>query len=256
MSEALQLLLELQGIDQQRRHEEQMRAQAEEDIRNLEAELLRRQQALADFKKEQTQAATEQKHAEMDLASQEAEIQKHQAELNKVKTNEAYRALLSEIEQARRKKEETEERVLQSMEKVEALARRIRQAGEELKEFQAQAERQTEARRQAIRDCEAKIADLKIRREEIAAKVRGLDENLLRKYERVQEVTGDATVLVPIATGGKHPRGSATASCGGCGSQLTAQVVDDVKSGRAWEKTPAGVRPVACRQCSRLLYAE
>src|SRR5262245_15165703 len=54
--------------------------------------------ALEDAKKETTQLQMAKKQKELDLDNQENAFRKHSTELNAVKTNEAYKALLVEIE--------------------------------------------------------------------------------------------------------------------------------------------------------------
>src|SRR4051812_19688815 len=66
--------------------------------RQIEAE----KAALEDSKKELTHVLTERKEKEAQLASKEESVRKHMAELNSIKSNDAYRSMMGEIEKSKR----------------------------------------------------------------------------------------------------------------------------------------------------------
>src|SRR5207244_10281573 len=63
------------------------------------------------------------KAKELEVADKEAAIKKHQNELNAVKSNEAFKALMHEIDRAKAEKNQIEDAILQLMEEAEAVVR-------------------------------------------------------------------------------------------------------------------------------------
>src|SRR5438309_523011 len=88
-------------------------------IARLNADIQAAKTALEDAKKEMTQLLLTKKQKELDLETQEGAIRKHSTELNAVKSNDAYRALLGEIEKAKTDKSALEDQILQVMEQID-----------------------------------------------------------------------------------------------------------------------------------------
>src|ERR1019366_6536341 len=99
----------------------------------------------------QLQLAKKQK--DLDLDAQEASIRKHSTELNAVKTNEAYRALMGEIEKAKLGKSALEDQILQIMEQID-------QANESWREKEAGSKNNESGWLAQISDWEAKQKQL------------------------------------------------------------------------------------------------
>src|SRR6266403_5228479 len=92
-------------------------------ISGLKSDIQAAKTALEDAKKDMMQLQLTKKQKELDLDAQEAAIRKHSTELNAVKTNDAYRALLGEIEKAKEEKSRLEDQILQIMEQSDQAAR-------------------------------------------------------------------------------------------------------------------------------------
>src|SRR5438477_12649784 len=92
-------------------------------IAKLKADIQAAKTALEEAKKDMTQLQLTKKQKELDLDAQEAAIRKHSTELNAVKTNEAYRALMGEIEKAKQEKSALEDQILQLMEQMDQATR-------------------------------------------------------------------------------------------------------------------------------------
>src|SRR5437868_3559691 len=79
--------------------------------------------ALEESKKELTQVQMKEKKKEVDLSAKEEAVRKHTAELNSIKSNDAYRAMMGEIEKAKTEKSALEDEILQLMDKVDQAQR-------------------------------------------------------------------------------------------------------------------------------------
>jgi len=109
IKEKLAVLIELQqkdsNLDKYRKQMETLPRQVEEK-NNLLAGC---RAELDEGKKSATQFQLLRKEKEIELATKENDIRKHSMELNSVKSNDAYRALMSEIEKAKQDKSKLEE---------------------------------------------------------------------------------------------------------------------------------------------------
>jgi len=167
----------------------------------------------------------------MELATQEEKIRKHEMELSAVKSNEAYKALLSEIEAAKNQKSKIEDDILNLMVETDLAAGKIKEdeAASKLRQQKLEAE---------IRECEAGIE-----------KVKGALESEIKKREGfAPQVPGDVLSRYDYIRLKKKSLALAAIlgeSCGGCNTILTQTVMNEVKKGRDL---------VICESCSRILY--
>jgi predicted nucleic acid-binding Zn-ribbon protein len=141
---------------------------------------------------------------------------KAEADLARIKNNDEYRAALRQIEYFNEKVSANEDATLLTFEEEETVAERISRAEAQ---FQRARERlsgrkaELEAELQRSRD---ELSRLDARRTEI---VRGLPDELARRYERVSDARGTAVVTL------------AADSCGGCFTALPPQVINRLRAG-------------------------
>src|SRR5882672_3326964 len=152
-------------------------------ITKLKADIQAAKTALEEAKKEMNQLLLTKKQKELDLDTQEAAIRKHSTELNAVKTNDAYRALLGEIEKAKQEKSGLEDQILQIMDQSD-------QATRLWKEKEATSKADEAALQKQILDWEAKQKELE---QTIAAKETDreqafsvLPKNLAESYKKLR----------------------------------------------------------------------
>src|ERR1019366_3000932 len=119
MKDAIKSLLGLQERDQELDRLSADLASVPGKIAEIKASIDGAKKALEDAKKEATQMQLVKKQKELDLDAQETSIRKHSTDLNAVKTNEAYRALMGEIEKAKLGKSALEDQILQLMEQID-----------------------------------------------------------------------------------------------------------------------------------------
>ena len=133
----------------------------------------------------------------------------------KVKTNQEYTALNSEIAHVKERRSGLEDQVLVSFDDEELAVEKVKNLQAKLTEAVARTEaRQKELETRSAGD-KARLEELKARREELAAL---MAKPLLSKYESIR-TRKVGTAVVSVENG----------VCGGCFSALPPQTVNEVK---------------------------
>ena len=168
----------------------------------------------------------------------ESEIQDHQQKISKyrdqslnVKTNQEYKALLSEIEQAEAAIRKLEDRILEIMVAADARKEELKKAEASLQADTADNEKEKEHARQQTAEDETALAELDAQRQELRANI---NDDTLRHYDRVLKLRGSALSAV-------HD----DQMCSVCRVLLRPQVFQVVMRG---EET------MYCDSCQRILY--
>lgn len=231
MNEQLKGLIELQEVDLLL---DRIRSEIDhipKEIDRLKTESEQSQASLDELKKKITELQVDKKNEELELKTKEEELKKHQSELFSIKTNEAYTALLKEIEEGKRLKNDIEDTVLAVMEQEDALLAQEKIKKEEL------AKKKEEVTKQQ-KELEDKLQRLKQNLQEVQSdqkqKIANIKSEIVKRYQRIREKK-DGVAVVPIAD----------RFCGGCSIALPPQVINDVLKGEDL---------VACRNCLRILY--
>ncbi len=232
MRESIQYLLDLQKLDDDLiARTEEFEAQpglaaAAEQVR--EAVLAQGEAAKLALEAEELAR----RNAESAVRDAEALLQRLEGQQGQVKSNDAYRALLSEIEAAKNSISEQETAVLESMETIDAARQRKAQVDAEIAETTDRLDgegREREERRQTL---EKEISALRGSRDEVASKV---ESGLLARYEKISLRRRPAIVVL---TG---------ELCTGCRVGIPPQLYNQMLE---------GLSVVACQSCQRLLIAD
>jgi predicted nucleic acid-binding Zn-ribbon protein len=183
-------------------------------------------------KKTLVDAHLKKKNLELEIDGKDQVIRKASGELNGVKSNDLYKSLLGQIDQAKSEKTALEDQVLGLMEEIESGQKKLKEL-----EGWCQAERaRLEERGADVNRQEAEVrADGEKQRTERAAFAAALLPGALRRYEEIQRGRPGFMALAPIQG----------MICGGCRTTLTANTVNQVM--RAKEL-------ILCESCSRILY--
>jgi uncharacterized protein len=233
MNDAIKSLLSLQDHDLEMDRLRSELAAIPGRIAMLKAEIQAAKVALEDAKKEATQLQLTRKQKELDLDSQEAAIRKHSTELNAVKTNDAYRALMGEIEKAKQDKSVLEDQILQLMEQGD-------QAGRLWKEKEAATKVNEASLQKQISDWEAKQKELEqtlaSKESERTQAFSVLSKDLAAQYSKIRNGKRGAAV-VPIRK----------EQCSGCHMKVSQNLINEVRRGQ---------KIMTCESCSRIVYLE
>ncbi len=179
------------------------------------------------------------KDCELKIAEADEGIRKHQRELNLVKDNNAFKALLSEIENDKKNKDELETSVLFLLEEIDKASVQDKAIREEVKKIEETLRAEVAALAAAAKE----IADgLEAAKADRAAAAAALNPELLEKYENIRANKNG----LAVAAVHEDPA-SGKLSCGGCHMSLTPQKTLDVKKNGAF---------AVCPDCRRLMYLE
>ena len=231
MNDELKKLLDLQeidlGVEKLQKELELIPVQ----IDALKAKIREALAACDSEKQKLTQNQVERKNKELEAASQDETIAKHEKALNSLKSNEAYKAMLGEIDLARRTKNSIEDSILTLMEEFDVHAKGLKAAEAEAKTSQGAIEKDIRAleEKAAILKGELEI-ELK-KREAFAPSVKA---DLLSRYDFIR-TKKKSRAIAPIAG----------ESCSGCNTNLTPSTINEARKGRDL---------VTCESCSRILY--
>ena len=157
-------------------------------------------------------------------------ISKYRDQSLDVKTNDQYKALLHEIQFAEKEIAGNEDKILELMVNADARDKEVKAAQAELKAETAEIEQEKEQARQRTAEDEKLLAEWRAKRDEIR---KGIDEDLLRHFERVSKFRGSGISEVRDQ------------QCMACRVMLRPQTYNEVRS---------GLQTIICDSCQRILY--
>ncbi|MFA5975570.1 MAG: C4-type zinc ribbon domain-containing protein [Elusimicrobiota bacterium] len=233
MNDSIKHLLALQQQDLEL---DRLRAEAAAipaKVLALQAEIQSNKTVLENAKKEVIQLQLSRKQKELDLEAQESAIRKHSTDLNAVKTNDAYRALLGEIEKAKTDKSALEDLILQIMDQTDQAHRAWKEKEISAKTVETDLQRQIselEARQKQLAE---HVSAQQTEREQAGA---ALAKKLVEPYERLRKNRAGAAV-VPILK----------EQCSGCHMKVSQNLINEVRRGQ---------KLMSCEHCSRIVFLE
>lgn len=183
-------------------------------------------------KKSLLDAQLNRKNLELEIDAKDLAVRKHSGELNSVKSNDAYKALIQEIEAAKKEKVLLEDHVLVLMEKIETLQKEAKASDVEAQKTRVELDTLDRALDAEEADLKAKAEAKKAERDGFAA---GLASDARARYEAIQRGRMGFVAVVPVNA----------MVCGGCRTGLTPNLVNQVMKGK---------EIVTCESCSRILY--
>ncbi|MFA5138849.1 MAG: hypothetical protein WC728_06395 [Elusimicrobiota bacterium] len=202
-----------------------------EDIDALRAELEGRKGRLNAAQETLKAIQLKKKDKELAMAQKEELIRKHQRELNAIKTNDAFKALLKEIDEEKAGVSDFETEILLLMEETDKALKEEKDAKAELKI----AEGETEVK---VAELQAHKAGLEKQHAEGSAKRKslldGIPEELLSLYEETRKRRAG------IAIAQVHNN-----TCTVCHMRVSPQCVINTRKGTTIEM---------CDSCQRILY--
>lgn len=174
----------------------------------------------------------EKKKIELDVATRNQSIARLRTQQYETRKNDEFAAMGREIERFQREISELEDQELELMEQADELKVELVR-----EEKEAAAAKQSIAKQGANLDSKqealaGRVELLKKEREELA---RGVDEDLLERFNRLFTSKGDAAVVAL-----EHD------VCAGCHMKVTTATAAAVRAGK---------EIVSCEQCGRILYS-
>jgi len=168
---------------------------------------------------------------ESDIKDQQEKISKYRDQSLKVKTNQEYKALLTEIEHAEGEIRKSEDKILEIMVAADSRKDSLKQAEGVLKADTAENEKEKAHAREQTAEDEKQLAELTTKRNQLRT---GISDETLAHYDRLLKSRGSALAAV-----------HGDQMCSACRVLLRPQVHQDVMKGDEIQ---------ICDSCKRILY--
>lgn len=232
MNDSIMFLIELQKIDlkMDRLQEESEKLQTE--IEGMKQYFEEEKKNVEGNKKNATQLKIDYKNMEIEAAAKDEEAKKHLSELNIVKSNEAYKALLSEIEKVKEDKVQIEDKMLGVMQEIEDFVRLGKEEEQLLKVKETDFSQKIQLMDVEIQKFQEQINGLNQERQSWVDKI---VPDILQRYFQIRE-NKNGLAVVPIENGGY---------CGGCRIVLPAYILNEAKRDK---------KIIYCENCARIVY--
>jgi predicted nucleic acid-binding Zn-ribbon protein len=229
----LQSLLDLQNVDVRLNDVRARLAAFPKKLAEVEARVAAAKAEVEGSKAAQLATIKDRKKYELDVEQWKERVRKYKDQTSQVKTNEAYKALLHEVQTAEEEIGKAEDRLLEQMVAGEEYDRQVKASEKMLKEVEEVA-RGSRAEIEADKSAaEKELAELNAERARFVAEI---PENLLDHYERIAK---------------KH-NGIALAEvrdemCSACGMRVRPHVFQEMRRSASEEM-------FHCETCTRILY--
>ncbi|MFH0948704.1 MAG: C4-type zinc ribbon domain-containing protein [Elusimicrobiota bacterium] len=231
MNEQLSKLVELQNIDSKIGEANNNIEKINGEIDFLQETLVKEKEQIETAKKNITDGNILKKEKEIEIASIEGKIKKHNMELNAVKTNDAYKALLTEMENGKNEKLKIEDELLALMETDEKNYKDIKNLQKEYEKKEKEFAEKKVLFENDLRKLGEFVTQQSYQR---TTKLVELPKNIIDKYENIRKnKNGIAVVIVE------------NNACGGCHRNLPIHIIDELKKGKDL---------ISCNNCMRILY--
>ncbi|HVP64156.1 MAG TPA: C4-type zinc ribbon domain-containing protein [candidate division Zixibacteria bacterium] len=226
----LERLIELQKVDAEVARLNAEIAALPKHVAAIEAKLAKSKERVEKAKAAIKADETARRKHEQNIQDHQQKIIKHRETSASVKTNEQYRALMSEIEFTEKAIRAEEDKILELMMAADARVTELKQAESLLATETAEVnkeKKETEARTEEDRK---QMAAIQAKRQELR---QAISEDILRQYDRVHKTRGSALAEA------RDQR------CTACQVMLRPQVFAEVRKGDVVHH---------CDTCGRLLY--
>ena len=233
MQPHLKSLIELQAVDLRLIEIRERQARFPKRLAEVEARVTAARQQVAAAKEALLTGQKERKTYEMDVEQWKERAKKYRNQSAEVKTNEAYKALLHEIQNAENEVAKAEDRLLERMVSGEEYDRQVKAAEASLKEIEAVANKDRQAIQAEYNAAQKELAAAEAVR---AAAIAAVPEDLVDHYERIAKRHG-GIALAEIRGEG----------CGQCGVHIRPHVIQQLQ-----RDSNEGF--FHCETCTRILY--
>jgi uncharacterized protein len=229
----LKSLIELQAVDLRMIGIRERLDRFPKKLAEVEAGVTAAKQQVAAAKEALLTGQKERKTFEMDVDQWKERAKKYRSQSGEVKSNEAYKALLHEIQNAEDEVAKAEDRLLERMVSGEEYDRKVKASEAAVKEVAASASKE----RQAIQaEYNAAQKELTAAEAVRAAAIAAVPEDLVDHYERIAKRHG-GIALAEIRGEG----------CGQCGVHIRPHVIQKLQRDSNDEF-------FHCETCTRILY--
>ena len=231
MNSELQNLIDLKQVDARIAAVRAEVAALPKEVARIEAKLAGSKAAVEAANAAMKADESARRKHESDIKDQQEKISKYRDQSLKVKTNQEYKALMSELEHAEAEIRKLEDKILEIMVAADTRKDGLKQAEAALKADTTANEKEKEHARQQTAEDEQQLDELNAQRKQLRS---GVGEETVTHYDRVLKLRG--SVMAPVYE---------DESCSVCRVRLRPQVFQDVMSNQ---------QIVTCFYCNRILY--
>ena len=202
-------------------------------LAEVEGRVAAARQSLAAAREAHTKSLKERKTYEMDVEQWKERVTKYRNQSAEVKTNEAYKALLHEMESAEAEVAKAEDRLLERMVAGEEYDLQVKSGEAALKEIESAVGRERQAIQSEYQAAQKELAAAEAAR---ASAVAAAPADLVDHHERVARRHGGIALA--------EVRGE---SCGQCGVHIRPHVIQQLRR-------EGNEEFFHCETCTRILY--
>jgi len=229
----LKYLIELQAVDLRLIEIRERMSRFPKRLAELESRVIAARQQITTAKDALTGSLKERKTYEMDVEQWKERAKKYRNQSGEVKTNEAYKALQHEIQNAENEVAKAEDRLLDRMVAGEEYERQLKAAEATVKQVEAAAN----VERQKIQaEYNATQKELTAAEAVRSGAVAAVPEDLVDHYERIAKRHGGISLAEIRGEG-----------CGQCGVHIRPHVIQQLQR-------PENEEFFHCETCTRILY--
>jgi uncharacterized protein len=229
--EGLQLLVGLQKQDAAVDKLEVEMKKIPELIEAVKSDLEGEKTAMNDAKARVMNLEKKKKEKELELASKEEAAKKHGAELNQVKTNDAFKALQNQIEDAKKAAGDIETQILEIMVEIDSAKQEEKKLAGEFKKIEDDCKKDISVHESKLKELQAQFDALKAQRDAAAAPI---SPDAMKVYNHIRS-RGKKDAVVAI-DGDK---------CSACNMILPPSLIVEATKAKGL---------VCCESCQRILF--
>lgn len=230
--EQLSLICELQKIDLDLHNLQKRLDSFSDEIREEAATYNTAKNLLGAAEAELAEVEKAKRTDEMELAASVENLRNREARLYAIKTNKEYQAAIKEVSEGKRINKEREDRILQAMEKAEALTQKITQLKKEYADKEVVYNMKLAALKEDEKNIHKAMEEDVARRPLVLAKI---EKVILNKYEFVKQRYAVAVACVSSGV------------CQGCSTRVPPQLFNEMLRRETFK---------TCPNCQRLIYVE
>jgi len=197
---------------------------SEDDLRDAERQIEEERSKLDALQKER-------RRIEQEVQELDQKIEKSTIKLSHIKSNKEYTAALKEIDDLKRAKFITEDKIIEVMEKIDGLEQGTAEQDRRLKKLSAEAEKNKEQILQELALLDQELASLEHKRRSF---IQDLEPDILRRYLFLHERKNGLAVSAVI-----------TGVCQSCHLGIPPQKFNELIRGNAL---------MTCPHCNRIMY--
>jgi uncharacterized protein len=197
---------------------------SEDDLRNSEREIEEERNKLDTLKKER-------RRIEQEVQELDQKIEKSTIKLSHIKSNKEYTAALKEIDDLKKAKFITEDKIIEVMEKIDGLEQGTAEQDRRLEELRAEAEKSKTQILQEIALLDQELATLEEKR---GSFVKDVEPDILRRYLFLHERKNGLAVSAVV-----------TGVCQTCHLGIPPQKFNELIRGNSL---------MTCPHCNRIMY--